>query len=766
MATVDELMGVEVDDILVIDWDSRKIIIPSSVTNIGVSSDDKTKRLKFKMPRYYDDLDLSKFEIRVNYMNALMGGDMYKVKDITVSEEEIYFNWRIGRFAMVYKGDVRFNVCLKKISGSGENAVVEEELNTEVTKLPVLEGLETLEQITQKYPDLVEVWQEELFGRFHGRVDDTLSVEGRAADAAVTGKRLSTKAEQADLASERARIDALVSSATPTSETELIDIRTDFNSVVHDSAGTAVRESIKTMNRIKQRQYGSFAVMEGTLHTDVVYQVESKSEQAQTNGFYGEYDVTGETMLLVSGYSWSSFSVFPLGAFYDADGKLIKKIGHTWSGNHNDYLFIVPYNAAKLVVNGKAWAEPGVKRFVAGDLENDILKIQNTIAAQIVSSKLKDYTELNVVSEAISLSADNTELLEEQMYTSDGKLTTGVLETATYDTIYFPVGTYEAFNLELYAIGVYGGAFVDSDKNWISSFGTDYPNNMEDKIVPENAHYIAITVHSTGRYATITGMRKTYELKGLQILDKNLRTEWFGKKIVWIGTSVSFGQYATKAYPHEAAQKLGFELVNCSVPGLAIHTNDDGSQLTYGSLVLSKAEYADQGKTIPNEPIAYSPGGSYNDYYRTYENIFTEDNADADLYVFDVAPNNSDFSTTDWDAFDFSNWQYSDGSDFSEHRTTFLGALLFLMDKMYELNENARMVFVLGSGFAYWEGKTALQKVKDKWNIPIIDLWGKINTTPKSITKIFSENGTNPHPSTYAHELMGKMLTHEIKGIC
>ena len=191
MATVDELIGIEVDDTLVIDWNSRLITIPESVTNIGVSSDDGVKRLKFKMPRYYDDVDLSKFEIRINYMNALLGGDMNKAKNVEVGEDEIRFYWRIGRFALAYKGDVRFNVCLKKITGSGETAVVEEELNTEVTSLPALEGLETLEHITQKYPDLVETWQENLFARFHGRIDDTLSVEGQAADAAVTGKKFS-----------------------------------------------------------------------------------------------------------------------------------------------------------------------------------------------------------------------------------------------------------------------------------------------------------------------------------------------------------------------------------------------------------------------------------------------------------------------------------------------------------------------------------------------------------------------------------------------
>ena len=67
----------------------------------------------------------------------------------------------------------------------------------------------------------------------------------------------------------------------------------------------------------------------------------------------------------------------------------------------------------------------------------------------------------------------------------------------------------------------------------------------------------------------------------------------------------------------------------------------------------------------------------------------------------------------DWNAFNKSSWKYNDGSSFDSHRTTFIGALLYLMDKMYTLNPNARMAFVLDSAFAYGdsEGKGNLETV-------------------------------------------------------
>ena len=58
--------------------------------------------------------------------------------------------------------------------------------------------------------------------------------------------------------------------------------------------------------------------------------------------------------------------------------------------------------------------------------------------------------------------------------------------------------------------------------------------------------------------------------------------------------------------------------------------------------------------------------------------------------------------------------------------------------------------------------KAAFEALSAQWKIPIIDLWGKINTCPPSLNVIKSQGGTNWHPSTFAHERMGDMLTNEL----
>ena len=143
MATANELLAKlnnsKEGNVLLIDNDLRTISIPDSVKSLGVEFDDDVHRLNFQMPRMYGTTDLSKFNIRINYMNANDEGDIYVVTDKNVLEASITFSWLVGAHALAYKGDVRFIVCLKESNSDGD---VLREFNTTVTTLPVLEGLE------------------------------------------------------------------------------------------------------------------------------------------------------------------------------------------------------------------------------------------------------------------------------------------------------------------------------------------------------------------------------------------------------------------------------------------------------------------------------------------------------------------------------------------------------------------------------------------------------------------------------------------------
>lgn len=177
MATAEELLrGTSegtVDKTLYVDFDTRTIVIPPSIHQLGVESDDDVKKLTFSVPRHYYDCDLSTFRIFINYMNAKKEGDVFEVveNNLRVTEDTIEFDWIVGRNALAYKGTAIFNVCMKKGSmqpdpedGTQEIFVVDQEFNTTVAKLPVLEGLETGEAVAVEYADILMQWEEALFG--------------------------------------------------------------------------------------------------------------------------------------------------------------------------------------------------------------------------------------------------------------------------------------------------------------------------------------------------------------------------------------------------------------------------------------------------------------------------------------------------------------------------------------------------------------------------------------------------------------------------
>lgn len=141
---------------IVINDDLRTMQIPSTITLLGVESDDDVNKIAFQMPKEYCGYDLSAFEARINYMNANGDGDIYIVDDLAVDGDDpslMNFTWLVGRNACAYKGNTKFIVCLKKFDGT--NTVVQE-FNTTVYNLPVLEGLETTEAVQQENADIIE----------------------------------------------------------------------------------------------------------------------------------------------------------------------------------------------------------------------------------------------------------------------------------------------------------------------------------------------------------------------------------------------------------------------------------------------------------------------------------------------------------------------------------------------------------------------------------------------------------------------------------
>lgn len=195
MATAAELLAAEVcDDILTVDLDTQTIIIPKNVTILGVESDDNVRTLHFQVPRHFCKTDLSEFTIRINYENAKGAGDLYDVKDAVVTDDLITFDWLVGRYAVTYKGNVEFNVCMRDVDDAG---TVLREFNTTPATLPVLRGLETGEAIIEEHVDILEQWRADLFGT-GDTVEQEIRNTGDEVMANIEGAVATYVAENAD----------------------------------------------------------------------------------------------------------------------------------------------------------------------------------------------------------------------------------------------------------------------------------------------------------------------------------------------------------------------------------------------------------------------------------------------------------------------------------------------------------------------------------------------------------------------------------------
>lgn len=173
-------------EVCTIDNDLRTITIPSNIQNVGVESDEDVRKLCFQMPKQYGEVDLSAFDVRVNYLNANKEGDVYVVTDKEVSGDHMTFSWLLSRNAMAYKGTIRFIVCLKKTDDEG---VTQQEFNTTIAQLTVLEGLETTEKMIQENKDLIEAILKQL--------DDVSGAEAKRQQAETERQKQEQERQQA-----------------------------------------------------------------------------------------------------------------------------------------------------------------------------------------------------------------------------------------------------------------------------------------------------------------------------------------------------------------------------------------------------------------------------------------------------------------------------------------------------------------------------------------------------------------------------------------
>ena len=154
MPTVDELLNASNEvTTCTINPDTREIIVPEKYKILGVFSDEKVTKIPFTCPRVVgNNVDLTEYNLYINYQNASGASNAYLIDDIVVSGDNITFSWLLSRYVTFSPGVVKYNFCAKKLDGD----TISNEWNTTIATGLVIQGLEATREIIEENPDIIE----------------------------------------------------------------------------------------------------------------------------------------------------------------------------------------------------------------------------------------------------------------------------------------------------------------------------------------------------------------------------------------------------------------------------------------------------------------------------------------------------------------------------------------------------------------------------------------------------------------------------------
>lgn len=151
-----------VNDILMIDPESRTIIVPASEMLFGVRQDMDAERKHFKCPKIVgDNIDLSQCHIYISYVPSKQDGTYdinddvggYWCEDLAVDGDYITFSWKLSGNVFAKAGYIAFAVYAKQEDADGN---MQTKWHTTFAIGKVLDTLPDGEQIAEKYADVIE----------------------------------------------------------------------------------------------------------------------------------------------------------------------------------------------------------------------------------------------------------------------------------------------------------------------------------------------------------------------------------------------------------------------------------------------------------------------------------------------------------------------------------------------------------------------------------------------------------------------------------
>lgn len=119
-------------------------VVTVDASQVNLTQENNSQFVPFKMPRYYDGVDLSDMLINIHYVNANDKDMTCRAVNVCYSDSEIRFGWLIDEYATSIAGKLRFEILITGTVG-GLNYVFRTMPNDSLTVVKSLVGNGTVE---------------------------------------------------------------------------------------------------------------------------------------------------------------------------------------------------------------------------------------------------------------------------------------------------------------------------------------------------------------------------------------------------------------------------------------------------------------------------------------------------------------------------------------------------------------------------------------------------------------------------------------------
>lgn len=346
VATVDEELVTPVNEVLLINPETRSIHVPDSEKLFGVRQDMSVERKYFKCPRIVgDNIDLFEHYVFVNYIPSDQNGKYesekdvqgYWCKDLAVEGDFITFSWELTENVLRKAGYIAFAVYAKV---SDEYGNLKTKWHTTIAIGNVLDTLPDGEEWITVYPDIVtqllermdevekianpesmQRYVDDYFNRNPMMIDRELKDATKAAPADIVGKLSEDIATKASAIKEKASGEVIV--ATDSDEQKPLGLAIDGKSEQNQYSGKNLFDTNKIRNYYLNKNDGTISNNELWRLSDFISAIPLSSYiLSQTTNVFFQFNV----------------------CFYDKDKKFISGLSKEANGI-KFWEFTTPENA-------------------------------------------------------------------------------------------------------------------------------------------------------------------------------------------------------------------------------------------------------------------------------------------------------------------------------------------------------------------------------------------------------------------------------------